>query len=155
GVDDSQIEALVERCADHLTGDRQNSRYTTVEALLDMLLQFRYEVVPTYLADCVDKVLTHEPTLLGLTCMFDQTLASVALAKTIKERSPQTLIVLGGYAVQGPPGEEILKAFGWIDAIARGDGEEAIVRLARASVGDNPLHEIDGLLVRGHWPRPH
>lgn len=154
GVDDAQLEALVDRCADHISGGQQSERYTTVESLLDMLLKFRFEVAPVYLADCADKVLEHKPTILGLTCMFDQTLASVALAKAIKERSPETLIVLGGYAVQGPPGEEILKAFDWIDAIARGDGEATVVKLAMASVGDYPLHQIDGVLVRGHPPRP-
>ncbi len=155
GVDEAQIEALVDRCAEHLSGDRVDEKYTTIEALLEMLLKFRFEVAPGYLERCADKVLAEAPTMLGMTCMFDQTLASVALASIVKARAPETLIVLGGYAVQGPPGEQILKSFPWIDAISRGDGEVAILKLAQASVGAQALHEIDGVLARGHEPRPH
>ncbi len=154
GVDDAQVEALVDRCAEHLSGDRQDPRYETIEALLEMLLKFRFEVAPGYLERCADKVLAEEPTLLGLTCMFDQTLASVALAQIVKQRAPDTMVILGGYAVQGPPGEQVLNSFPWIDAIARGDGEAMIVDLAKASVGEHKLHEIDGMLTRGQLPRP-
>lgn len=154
GLDDWQLDALVDRCAAHLKNGREGLRYATVESLVDMLLRFRFDVAPAFLERCADKVLATEPTMFGLTCMFDQTLASVALAKIVKERSPETLIVLGGYAVQGPPGEQVLKAFPWIDGIARGDGEEAIIKLAQASVGDYPLNRIEGLLVRDQVPRP-
>jgi ribosomal peptide maturation radical SAM protein 1 len=78
--------------------------------------------------------------------MFDQTLPSVALAKLIKTRSPETLVVLGGYALEGPPGEQIVRAFPWIDGIARGDGEDIITPLARASVGECSLRDIPGIL---------
>ena len=119
-----------------------------------MLLRFRDEVAPAYLQECANKILAHKPTLLGLSCMFDQTLASVAVAKIVKAQSPETLIALGGYALQGPPGEQVLNAFPWIDCIARGDGEAIIVELAKASVDAMRLENIDGLLVRSHSPRP-
>jgi ribosomal peptide maturation radical SAM protein 1 len=155
GVDDAQTLALIDRCAEHLSGDRISPRYATVESLLDMLLKFRFEVAPGYLQQCAEKVLAERPTMLGLTCMFDQTLASVALAKLVKERSPETLVVLGGYAVQGPAGDQVLKSFPWIDGIARGDGEDMIVALGHASIDRAALPAIDGLLVRDHLARPH
>ena len=154
GVDDRQIAALVERCFEHLRSGARQSRYATVPALCEMLLRFRGEIAPAYMEECAAEILRDRPTMVGFSCMFDQNLASVAVAKTIKERSPDTLIVLGGYALQGPPGEEILKAFPWIDGIARGDGEAMISKLAYASVGAGRLEEIDGLLVRGFPPRP-
>lgn len=154
GIDDPQLNALVDRCVDHLSGDHAEDKYATPEALLEMLLKFRMDVAPAFIANCAQRVLAQTPTMVGLTCMFDQTIASVALAKAIKAASPDVLIVLGGYAVQGAPGEEVLKAFPWVDAIARGDGEDAILKLAAASVGQFPLEEIDGVLVRGAPARP-
>jgi len=154
GVDDTQIRALVDRCAEHLSGDRANERYRSVEELLDMLLKFRIEIAPPYLERCAEKILSEKPTMLGMTCMFDQTLASVAVARLVKQQSPETLVVLGGYAVQGPPGEQVLKAFPWIDAIARGDGEDMVISLANASVDPKALKQIDGLLIRDNIPSP-
>ena len=153
-IDEPQLEALVERCGVQLQGVRSTARYPTIEALLDMLLRFRSEVAPQYLDACADRILQQRPTMLGLTCMFDQTLASVALAKIVKERAPSVQVILGGYALQGEPGEEVLNAFPWIDAIARGDGEEMIVQLASASIGRTDLRAINGLLVRDAPPRP-
>jgi hypothetical protein len=135
GLDDEQLQTLVERCTIHLRGrgnDYGHSRYKSAESLAEMLLRFRDTVAPAYLEECADDIVASEPTLVGLTCLFDQALASVALAQLIKERSPETLIALGGYALQGPPGDQILKSFPWIDCVARGDGESTIVELAQA-----------------------
>lgn len=106
-------------------------RFHSVEAFVNTVLTVRQEVVPSYLYWCADQILASSPKLVGFTCMFDQTLASIALAKVIKEISPTTHIVLGGYALEGDPGQQILRSFRWIDSIVRGDGETAIVALAR------------------------
>ena len=146
--DDSQIATLAERCSAMRANVSPSQRYPTPDELLEMLLRFRGEVALDYLEECADEILKHEPTLLGLTCMFDQTMASVALAKLVKGRSPETMVVLGGYALEGPPGEQVIKSFRWIDAIARGDGEPIIESLARASVGEADLHTIPGVETR-------
>jgi ribosomal peptide maturation radical SAM protein 1 len=80
--------------------------------------------------------------------MFDQTIASAAVAKLIKEACPSIMTVLGGYAVQHDNGREVLKAFPQIDCICRGDGEPVISRLARASVGEEAVGAIPGVLTR-------
>jgi len=154
GIDEGQRQRLIDRCFVHAEQDRPDFRYKTVPDLMDMLLKFREEVVPEYLEECCNRILEDQPTLVGFTCMFDQTLASVALAQVIKRRSPQTMIVLGGYAVQGPPGRNVIEAFEWIDCVAQGDGEKTILDLAAASVGQIDLTQIHGLLTRGKTPLP-
>jgi ribosomal peptide maturation radical SAM protein 1 len=145
GEDAKQLNALAERCAAMKNGSSPAERYATPEALLEMLLRFRGEVALDYLEECADEVLRHEPTMLGLTCMFDQTLASVALARIVKARSPGTMVILGGYALEGAPGDQVLKAFPWIDAVVRGDGEALIGPLAYASVGQVDLSDLPGV----------
>ncbi|WP_299656274.1 RiPP maturation radical SAM C-methyltransferase [uncultured Jannaschia sp.] len=154
GLDERQRQRLIDRCFVHAAQDRPAFQYKTVPSLMDMLLRFRDEVAPEYLNACCDRVLENDPTLVGFTCMFDQTLASVALARIIKHRSPQTMVVLGGYAVQGPPGRTVLESFEWIDGVAQGDGKKVILDLAAASVGRVDLRDIHGLLVRNADPRP-
>lgn len=149
GLDDAQVEALAERCTAMRRTVDPGQRYPAPSDLLDMLLRFRGEVALDYLEQCADRVLAQRPTMLGLTCMFDQTLASVALARIVKDRSPQTLVVLGGYALEGPPGEQVLESFGWVDAVVRGDGENVVVPLAHASAGRRAPAGIPGVQVRG------
>ncbi len=155
GIDEVQLQALVEQCIIHSEGRRPGrDAYPDAESLAEMLLRFRDEAAPRYLEDCAENILADDPTLVGLTCLFDQTLASVALAKLIKFKSPSTLIALGGYALQGAPGELIVRAFPWIDCVAQGDGERTIVELANASADSGNLSSIDGLILRDGLASP-
>jgi len=154
GIDDVQLSALADRCTRHSEGSARSERYATPEALLDMLLRFRGEVALDYLQEVADDVLRDAPSLVGLTCMFDQTMASVALAKLIKARSPGTMVVLGGYSMEGPPGEQVVKAFPWLDGVCHGDGEHLITAIAHASVGDGDITSIPGMLCAASVPVP-
>lgn len=147
-LDQRQADCLIECCTKQVAGVTQD-RYSTLEALLELCLRVREEVIPVYLDDCASHILELEPTLVGFTCMFDQTLASVALAKILKARSPDLMIVLGGYALEGVPGNTVLRSFPWIDAIARGDGEPQIALLADASVGIGQMDKIPGVITQG------
>ncbi|OIJ43999.1 RiPP maturation radical SAM C-methyltransferase [Massilia timonae] len=146
-LDDEQAACLAERCAVHAATVQQD-RYRSTEALLHLCLRLRDDVMPQYLAECADDILASHPTLVGFTCMFDQTIASVALARLLKMRRPDLPVILGGYALEGIPGDNVLRSFPWIDAVARGDGEPQIARLAWASVGKDDLARIPGIQVR-------
>lgn len=144
--DEPQAACLVERCILHAS-NAQQARYATMETLVELCMRLRDEVIPNYLRECADRILDLRPTMVGFTCLFDQTLASIALAKILKANAPDLLVVLGGYAMEGPAGTNVLRSFEWIDAIARGDGEPVIVRLAAASVGAEQLEDIPGVLT--------
>ena len=136
-VDERQLETLKALCVTF--AKRQvHKRYASAEDLFTLFLALRDRIIPQYVAECADRILSMDPTLVGFTCMFDQTIASAAVAKLIKERRPGIMTVLGGYAVQHANGLEALKAFPQIDGVCRADGEPVIGRLAWASVGAEP-----------------
>lgn len=114
------------------------------------IIKIRHDVVPQYLAECAEEILAYEPTMIGFTCLFDQTLASAALASLLRQSRPKVLIVFGGYALEGPPGLEVIRAFPQIDAVAVGDGEPIVGALAQASVGARTLDSIPGVITRTH-----
>lgn len=153
-VDEAQLDALCARCKLLCAAERNPPGYEDPAELYELILALRDEVVPAFLADCAERILAMEPTLVGFTCLFDQTLASAALARLLKDARPDLPIVLGGYAVQHDNGTEVLKAFPQVDAIARGDGEPIIARLARASVGDGAFDDIRGVTTRANMHRP-
>ena len=142
-----QIERLMERCVAQ-TEAEDGLPFETPGELGDALIEMRHRIVPQYLVECADEILAYEPTMVGFTCMFDQTIASAALALLIRQNAPETLIVFGGYALEGPPGLTVLNAFRHIDAIVVGDGEPVIAQLARASVDRARLFGIPGVWTR-------
>ena len=124
------------------------SRFGGVDGIAEQLLALREDVIPTWLEKCADELAASPATLIGFTCMFDQTVASLALAKLVKERAPDKLIAFGGYALRTPTGEGVISTFPWVDAICTGEGEDVIVALVEASVGKRELGSVSGLLVR-------
>lgn len=122
--------------------------YSEPGQLMDVMLRIRNELIPQYLHDCLEHVSRSGATMVGFTCLFDQTIASVALAKLIKDRHPDKFIVLGGYALEGVTGEQLVRSFDWIDCVAFGEGEDVIVPLAAASVDRAALASIPGIVYR-------
>jgi hypothetical protein len=105
-----QIECVLERALAN-TEIGSTSTFPNATELAEAVIELRHRIVPTYLAECAQRILAYQPTMVGFTCMFDQTLAATALASLLRQARPDLLIVLGGYALEGPPGIEILNAF--------------------------------------------
>ncbi len=118
------------------------------EGLVEKLLNLRNAIIPDWLAEWADVIASEEANLIGFTCMFDQTIASLALAKLISKRAPDKIIVFGGYAVKSPTAQMILRSSPWIDAICDGEGEVTIVELARYAAGEIPLTAVSGIVFR-------
>jgi ribosomal peptide maturation radical SAM protein 1 len=113
-----------------------------------ILIEARRTIFSRWLDECVEFVVAENPTLVGFTCLFDQTISSIALARKIRERLPAVTIALGGYGLEGPVAWEVLRCFSWIDAVCLGEGEPSIVEIARASAGQQPLIGIPNVLTR-------
>jgi len=145
-----QLRWLRFRIAELLrTSDINLEDYGGVEGLTQKILSVRAETIPNWLEGVADEIASSDATLVGASCMFDQTIASVALLKLVKERAPEKMLALGGYAVRQPTAETVMAAFHWIDAICVQEGEDIIVPLARASTGQTALKDIPGLLYSG------
>ena len=69
--------------------------------------------------------------LVGFTSTFDQNVASLTLAKLIKDLYPEVKIVFGGANYDGEMGMEYFRAFPFIDYVVVGEGEEVVPELVR------------------------
>jgi len=123
-------------------------RYNTESKIFNLILKLRNQIIPFFLNDCLSYVKEYNPTMVGFTCMYDQTIASLALAKLIKEAKPNVFIVLGGYAVNGIIGQQLMKSFPFIDCVAFGAGEYLIENLAKSSTNKILLHDIPNIMYR-------
>jgi ribosomal peptide maturation radical SAM protein 1 len=95
------------------------------------LIRIRSEVVPLFLADTLKRLAGEDYDVVGFSCVVNQLVPSLVLAKAWKERRPETLIVFGGASVQAGMGEECLRAFPWVDAVADGEAEVSLPELVR------------------------
>jgi len=69
--------------------------------------------------------------LVGFTSTFDQNVASLTLAKMIKDLYPEVKIVFGGANYDGEMGMEYFRAFSFIDYVVVGEGEAVVPALVR------------------------
>jgi ribosomal peptide maturation radical SAM protein 1 len=69
--------------------------------------------------------------MVGFTSTFDQNVASLTMAKLIKDLYPDVTIVFGGANYDGEMGMEYFRAFPFIDHVVVGEGEEVFPQLVR------------------------
>jgi ribosomal peptide maturation radical SAM protein 1 len=145
-ISDDQLELLLPFCHRLIETSWKEYGYSVIQ-LADMFVTLRKDIIPKFLESCAEQVLDNSPTLVGFTCMYDQTFASLAMAKILKQKKPDLPIVFGGYAVHRNTGEAILADFPFVDGIVLGDGEDAICDLAYASIIDNDFSKLKGVLT--------
>lgn len=127
-MDARQAEALTERLQLSAATQR-HPHYKDAGTLRQVVQTLRQDIVPVFVQEIAQRVLDADPVYVGFTCMFDQTMASLAVAKCIKQQRPDLPVVLGGYALQGPVAANIQRAFPFVDAVVLGDGEDEVLRL--------------------------
>lgn len=86
--------------------------------------------------------------VLGLTSSFQQTTASLALARLVKERHPGIVVVMGGANCQEAMGAALLEGYPCLDAVCTGEGERALPALVQAVRDGMPYDGIPGIATR-------
>lgn len=94
------------------------------------------EELPAFLDALIERHGLEQEELVGFTSMFSQNVASLALARRLKQRRPALLTALGGANCEAPMGPELLRRVDWIDFVFSGP---ALVSFPRV-VG----HLLDG-----------
>jgi ribosomal peptide maturation radical SAM protein 1 len=116
----------------------------------DELLSLR-EAATAFLDDCIEMIDWEEVLVLGFTSSFQQNVASLALAKRVKQRHPSVAIVFGGANCEGEMGGALHRLFPFVDYVCLGEGEIALPALARQLLSGR-RDEIPGMLGTGLGP---
>src|SRR5947207_4899852 len=97
--------------------------------------------------DVAEQLLQTEPAAIGLTALGCNFIAVVKIARRLKQRRPETLILLGGphpTVLESP----IMTKFADFDVLVRGEAEETIVPLLDALDSKDELSAIPGISYR-------
>lgn len=98
-----------------------------------------------FLDACLGEILDHRPRLVGFTSVFQQHVASLALARRIRAASPSTALLLGGANCEGPMGAETARSFPFLDAVVSGEGERVFPEIVARVLTGRPLGELPGV----------
>ncbi len=117
------------------------------DALVAKVLKARRAVGP-FLDSCAEEVLAYGPRLVGFSSMFQQHTASLALARRIREKRPETTIVFGGANCEGEMGAETVRRFPFVDAAVSGEGDIVFPKLVKRVLASRSLRGLPGVLTR-------
>lgn len=117
------------------------------EQIVERLLS-RAELTDEFLGYCVDRWDFGRYDVVGFSTTFCQTVASLALARRIRERHPNVHVIFGGANCEGPMGVQLLRSFAWLDAVVRGEADHALPDyLRRIAVGED-VSAVPGVVFR-------
>jgi ribosomal peptide maturation radical SAM protein 1 len=161
-----------------LYGPRPEADAAYVDEILRGIWHLRPEVVERiqrlraavepFLAQCFETIDWGQYTLVGFTSMFQQNIASLALAARVKARHPHLTIAFGGANWEDPMGVALQRRFPFVDLVfsgeadvsfpatleARRDDRDAPVVTApdRADLDELPVPDFDAYFeqVRSH-----
>ena len=123
------------------------SRRRAPREAAERLLRARSHV-DRFLDQCLAKVLRDQPKIVGLTSVFQQHTASLALAQRIKRASPETFVILGGANCEGIMGAETLRQFTFVDATVSGEGDLLFPELVRRVLDGKAIDALPGVRTR-------
>lgn len=130
-----------------------------IELSFDALAAMRDCIVPAFLDECTEHVLAQDVDIVGLTCVFNQALPSLALAHRLKRARPDLTLVLGGGLMHGAMGPAYARAFrDVVDHVFTGEGDDVFPRFLDALREGGPkgraLRELPGVTVDGSLGAP-
>ncbi len=105
-------------------------------------------IAPQFLTWALRSIDWSRYKLVGFTSTFDQNLASLTMAKLIKDLYPDVTIVFGGANFDGEMGLEHLRAFPFIDYVVIGEGEQAFLPFVRQILDGKMEHVSAGVAHR-------
>ncbi len=112
------------------------------------LEEIAHTIAPQFLTSIMASYEWDQYKVIGFTSTFDQNVASLTLAKLIKDLYPNVRIVFGGANFDGEMGLEQLRAFPWIDYVVVGEGEEVFPALTKKILRENEKEFPPGIAYR-------
>jgi ribosomal peptide maturation radical SAM protein 1 len=105
-------------------------------------------IAPKFLTWALTSIDWGQYKLVGFTSTFDQNVASLTMAKLIKDLYPHVTIVFGGANFDDEMGLEYFRAFSFIDHVVCGEGEEVFPALVRQILDGKANGHLNGVAYR-------
>lgn len=126
------------------------TEYSTLSPEDIKVVEWMYDQSQSFVELLMDEYFDTEYSIVGFTSSFMQNVPSLALARLIKQKYPNTTIIFGGANCDGEQGEALHRNFEFIDFVVRGEGELVLPQLIRKVLyEDNPtFYDVKSLCYR-------
>lgn len=107
-----------------------------------------WSLAPAFVDDLASRIVSRNPSIVGISSTFSQNIASLALARQLKLTRPDLPIIMGGANCEGVMGEALLRTFPVLDFVCVGEGEETLVELIdilEEQAGSEPLAGLESV----------
>ena len=118
-----------------------------LSAIRDDLVGLR-SMAGSFIQECMDKVSWNDYSIIGFTSVFSQHVASLALARRIKERWPDKIIAFGGANCDEGMGKALLRLFPFVDWVFSGEADLSCPRAVTQWLSRRSLEGVPGVAYR-------
>jgi ribosomal peptide maturation radical SAM protein 1 len=115
---------------------------------LDDLKRLRETAAPAFIDFCIKSIEWNRFGVIGFSVVFQQTLASIALARALKQHYPHIPIMMGGATFEDDIAEEIMKGCPEVDYIHCGDADETLPKAIRRLYNGQSMAGMPGMMWR-------
>ena len=115
---------------------------------IDDLKRLRETAAPAFIDFCLESIDWSRFGVIGFSVVFQQTLASIALARALKQRYPHIPIMMGGASFEDDIAEEIIKGCPQVDYVHCGDADETLPKTIRRLYSGEPMQGMPGIMWR-------
>ena len=116
----------------------------------DDLRRLREHAAPGFIDWCLTSVDWSRFGLIGFSVVFQQTLASIAFARALKERYPHIPIMMGGATFEDDIAEEIMNGCPQVDYIHCGDADETLPHAISRVYSGESMKGMPGIMWRNN-----
>ena len=118
-----------------------------LEAFRNSLTGLRSMAGP-FIQECMDRVNWDDYGVVGFTSVFSQHVASLALARRIKQRWPEKIIAFGGANCEEGMGKALLRLFPFVDWVFNGEADLSFPEAVVQWFAGRPPEGIPGVAYR-------
>lgn len=99
--------------------------------------------IPNFIEYCLESVEWQDYAVAGFTSTFEQNIASLALAKKVKQTNPQITTVFGGANWEAEMGCELHRRFSFVDYVCSGESEKSFPALVKSVFQNDSAEKIE------------
>lgn len=104
--------------------------------------------VSLFLQSCLDTIPWNHYDLIGFTSLFEQNLPSLAMARLVKQRYPDKIIVFGGANCEEIMGLTLHRCFPFVDFVCSGEADDSFPELLNRLNYHHPVRGLPGVVHR-------
>jgi ribosomal peptide maturation radical SAM protein 1 len=101
-----------------------------------------------FVRECLERVKWDDYSIIGFTSVFSQHVASLALARHIKQRWPDKIIAFGGANCEEEMGKALLRLFPFVDWVFNGEADLSFSQAVTQWFAGRPPAGIPGVTYR-------